>query len=129
MGMIFFISYKDKAKAKNLISIVMILLVVKWLPKQVSAMALFPFVLFKHSHYRDDPVLLNHEKIHLRQQIELLVLLFYIWYLLEYVVRLLQYHNHRQAYLNISFEREAYKNEKDLYYLKQRSFASFLKYI
>jgi hypothetical protein len=129
MGMIFFISYKDKAKAKNLISIKMILLVVKWLPKQVSAMALFPFLLFQHSHLKYNRVLLNHERIHLRQQLELLVLPFYIWYLLEYVVRLLQYHNHRQAYLNISFEREAYQNEKDLHYLKQRSFASFLKYI
>lgn len=67
MGMIFFISYKDKAKAKNLISIKMILLVVKWLPKQVSAMALFPFLLFQHSHLKYNRVLLNHERIHLRQ--------------------------------------------------------------
>ena len=107
----------------------MILLVVKWLPKQVSAMALFPFLLFQHSHLKYNRVLLNHERIHLRQQLELLILPFYIWYLLEYIVRFIRYRNHRLAYLNISFERDAYQNEKDLHYLKQRSFRSFLKYI
>jgi hypothetical protein len=33
------------------------------------------------------------------------------------------------AYRNISFEREAYANEKDLDYLKRRSFFGFLKSI
>lgn len=107
----------------------MILLVIKWLPKGVSALSLFPFVLMNNKKFRYDTVLINHERIHLRQQLELLILPFYIWYLLEYLFRLIQFRKHHLAYLNISFEREAYKNEKDLYYLKQRSFASFLKYI
>lgn len=34
----------------------------------------------------------------------------------------LQYKNHYQAYRNISFEREAFTNKKDLDYLKKRSF-------
>jgi hypothetical protein len=107
----------------------MILLVIKWLPKSVSALALFPFVLLKNKKFRYDTVLINHERIHLRQQLELLVLPFYIWYLLEYFLRLLQYRNHQQAYFNISFEREAYKNEKNLNYLKQRSWLMFLRYV
>lgn len=107
----------------------MILLVLKWLTKGVSALALCPFVLLKNKKFRNNTVLINHERIHLRQQLELLVLPFYIWYLLEYLFRLIQFREHHLAYLNISFEREAYQNEKDLYYLKQRSFASFLKYI
>lgn len=107
----------------------MFLLVIKWLPRGVSAMAMYPFILINRRDLGTDAVLLNHEKIHLRQQIELLVLPFYIWYLLEYIVRLLQYRSHHEAYLNISFEREAYTNEKDLYYLKQRSFVSWLKYL
>ena len=37
--------------------------------------------------------------------------------------------NINEAYHAISFEREAYKNEKDLDYLKKRSFWSFLRYI
>ena len=72
---------------------------------------------------------INHEKIHTRQQIELLILPFYLWYFTEYLFRLIQYRDRLKAYHNISFEREAYANEKDLSYLKSRSFWSFLKYI
>jgi hypothetical protein len=107
----------------------MILLVIKCLPKSVSALALFPFVLLKNKKFRYDTVLINHERIHLRQQLELLVLPFYIWYLLEYLFRLIQFRRHHLAYLNISFEREAYQNEEDLYYLKQRSFSAWLRYL
>jgi hypothetical protein len=37
--------------------------------------------------------------------------------------------NINEAYHAISFEREPYKNEKDLDYLKKKSFWSFLRYI
>ena len=74
-------------------------------------------------------VFVNHEKIHLRQQLEMLILPFFIWYFLEYLVRLVQYKNKDLAYRNISFEREAYANETDLDYLKNRSFFRFLNYI
>ena len=72
---------------------------------------------------------MNHERIHLKQQLELLILPFFIWYGLEFLVRLLQYKNRREAYLNISFEREAYHNEFNLEYLKKRPFWCFLKYL
>lgn len=78
---------------------------------------------------KNNEVFLNHEKIHIRQQLELLVFPFYIWYGLEYLVRLIQYRDRQKAYYNISFECEAYKNEKDLYYLQQRSFWKFMSYI
>jgi hypothetical protein len=74
-------------------------------------------------------VLLNHERIHIRQQVELLIVFFFVWYFVEYLTRLIQYKNRREAYYNISFEREAYANEKDLDYLKKRSFWNFLKYL
>jgi hypothetical protein len=106
----------------------MFLLVIKWLLRGVSALALFPFVLLKNKKFRNDTVLINHERIHLRQQLELLVLPFHLWYLMESVVRLVQYCNHRQAYLNISFEREAYFNERDLNYLRERGFWKFRFY-
>ncbi len=73
--------------------------------------------------------LLNHEKIHLRQQAEMLVLPFYIWYSIEYLMRLAQYRNGRTAYRNISFEREAYHNESDNTFLYNRPFWNFLKFI
>lgn len=72
---------------------------------------------------------MNHEKIHLKQQIELFILPFYVFYTFEFLWRLVQYRQWHLAYRNISFEREAYKNEKDLDYLKTRSFYSFIKYI
>ena len=108
----------------------MFLIVTKYLiPKGYRGLAIFPFVFAKYSSDKENPVFVNHERIHLRQQLELLILPFFIWYFLEFLVRLIQYKSWNLAYGNISFEKEAYSNEKDLGYLKRRSFWSFLKYI
>ena len=92
-------------------------------------MTIYPFVFLKRKELKQNLVLMNHEKIHLRQQIELLVIPFYLFYVLEFLIRLVQYKNWNKAYRNISFEREAYQNEFNLNYLTQRPFWSFLKYI
>ena len=76
-----------------------------------------------------DKYIINHEKIHTRQEIEMLFIPFYVFYLLEYLFRLIQYKNHHKAYINISFEREAYKHGNDLSYLQQRKFFSWIKYL
>ena len=108
----------------------MFLIVAKYLiPKGYRGMAVFPFVLMKYDFDKTNKVFVNHEKIHLRQQFEMLILPFFIWYVLEFLIRLVQYKNKDLAYRNISFEREAYANEKDLDYLKKRSFCRFLIYI
>lgn len=108
----------------------MYILVFKYLtPKWVRGITIFPFIVLSYKQDRDNAVLINHEKIHIRQQIELLVIPFFLWYGLEFLFRLLQYRNSKEAYLNISFEREAYQNEKNLDYLKQRSFWRFFKFI
>ena len=108
----------------------MILIVSKYLiPKGYRGLTVFPFVFLKSANSKSDLVLINHEKIHLRQQLELLILPFFIWYGLEFLLRLLKYKNRQLAYRMISFEQEAYANEKDLHYLKQRSFWDFLKYL
>ena len=99
------------------------------IPKGYSGLTLFPFVLLKYNKLKTDYVLINHERIHLRQQLELLILPFYVLYLLEFLVRLCQYENWHLAYRNISFEREAYSKEKDLEYLKSRSFWNFINYL
>ncbi len=90
--------------------------------------AIWPFIVIKDSFLKQDDAFINHERIHLRQQVELLILPFYIIYLAEYVIRVIQYRNLQQAYRNISFEREAYLNEGNLYYLKKRKPWSFIKY-
>ena len=98
-------------------------------PRGYTGIAVFPFVFLKHKGLKLDKTLINHEKIHLRQQLELFIIPFYIVYSLEFLVRLIQYKNWQQAYRNISFEREAYINERDLHYLKSRSFWNFIRYI
>lgn len=108
----------------------MFLIVAKYLiPKGYRGMAVFPFILMKYYKDQVNVVFLNHEKIHLRQQLEMLILPFFIWYIVEFFIRFIQYKNKDLAYRNISFEREAYINEADLNYLKSRSFFQFLRYI
>lgn len=68
----------------------------------------------------------NHEAIHTKQMKELLYVIFYILYLLEWLYRLTQKGN---AYKNISFEKEAYDNEKDTDYLDRRKHFSWIGYI
>ncbi len=105
------------------------ILISKYLvPNGYNGLTIFPFVFLKHKRFANDAIILNHEKIHLRQQLELLILPFYIIYTLEFLVSLLKYRNWFKAYKNISFEREAYYNELNLNYLKQRRFWQFLKY-
>lgn len=109
----------------------MLLIVAKYLiPKGYRGLTIFPFVLLKFQKDKANEVLINHEKIHFRQQLELLILPFYIWYFLEYILRFIQYRNTNLAYRNICFEREAYINETDLNYLNKRpvwSWRHFLK--
>ncbi len=89
---------------------------------KVSGMALFPFILVKNKAFVTDKALINHERIHLKQQAEMLLLPFYLAYILNYLINLCRYKSHTEAYLNIVFEREAYQNERNLNYLKQRGF-------
>lgn len=107
---------------------IMILITKYLLPKGYIGLTLFPFIILKFEGLRSDTVLINHEKIHLRQQLELLVLPFFFIYIVEFLIRLLQYRSWKLAYRNISFEREAYGNEKDLDYLKTRPFWNFFKF-
>ena len=107
----------------------MFLIVTKYLiPKGYRGLAVFPFVFVKYRLDKQNKFFVNHEQIHLRQQLELLIIPFFIWYFLEFFLRLIQYKNFDLGYRNISFEREAYAKEKDLGYLKKRFFWKFLKY-
>lgn len=73
-------------------------------------------------------ILLNHERIHIRQQLELLVIPFYIWYVSEWFFHYAKCRHWWHAYRQISFEREAYDNEEDFEYLKKRKLWGFLKH-
>ncbi|WP_164108968.1 MULTISPECIES: hypothetical protein [Sphingobacterium] len=95
---------------------------------RASAVTIFPFIFVKTKKLGEDMVLINHEQIHIKQALELLVLPFYILYLLEFLIQLVHCRDFHRAYRNISFEREAYFNEGDLDYRKNRKVWSFTKY-
>lgn len=96
---------------------------------KISAIALFPVILLRRPEDRYDRTLINHEKIHLRQQLELLIIFFYLWYVIEYYFWYFRLKDSFLAYKYISFEREAFAMEDDHDYLKTRKLWSFWKYI
>lgn len=98
-------------------------------PKGFSGITIYPFVFVRDNYWAKKQEFITHEKIHLKQQIELLILFFYLWYGIEFIIRIGQYKNVRKAYRNISFEREAYANEKNINYTVTRKFFSFIKYL
>jgi hypothetical protein len=107
------------------------LIKVNCLGKRTIAMAVFPFIFVnKNKLDKFGETAFRHELIHHRQQKEMLLIFFYVWYVLEYAFRIIQYKFYiDEAYMNISFEREAYANERDKYYLKKRKFWNWVKYL
>ena len=88
--------------------------------KGFLAMNLFGF-LFVREELKDklDNITINHESIHTKQMKETLWIGFYIWYVIEWLIRVLFTKDRfsKKAYRNILFEQEAYNNERDLNYI------------
>lgn len=102
----------------------------KYLPlKGYVAINLFGLIFARKEFKPLSRITENHERIHTAQIRELLFVFFYIWYGIEWLVRLFQYRDRKVAYLNISFEREAYRNQNNLGYLKARKKYRNLKYL
>ncbi len=98
-------------------------------PKGFGGLAIFPFIFLSAARLKGDSPFLNHERIHLRQQVEMLIVPFFIWYAIEFLVRLAMTRNFSSAYRTIGFEREAYAKEKDPLYLKSRPLWNFIKFL
>jgi hypothetical protein len=108
----------------------MLIIVSRYLiPKGFRGFTFFPFVFLKFKNDKQNEVLLNHERIHIRQQLEMLIVPFFVWYFVEYLFRLVQYKDRKIAYRNISFEREAYLNDDNSNYLFNRKLYCFFKYL
>lgn len=95
----------------------------------------------------------NHEKIHLRQQLEVMLLsaavmaamilifgwswwwlltaaaVYYAGYGIDYAIRYFAYGSPNEAYRNIACEQEAYLNQYDRAYLRQRRPFTWVKYL
>lgn len=97
--------------------------------KNYVGLSFWPFIILKNDALKTDIKLINHEKIHLKQQLELLIIPFYIIYITEWLLRSLFHLSFYRGYQNISFEREAYVNEHNLNYPNERKAFSFMKYL
>jgi len=85
---------------------------------------------------------LDHEAIHMEQWKELLIIIFLLWYVIEWLIKVLIYtlkwaikgckkgaFSWHELYRSISFEREAYTNDKNPNYLRTRKRYAFKKYL
>lgn len=81
----------------------------------INGIVLWPFVFY--SDKIPDPVVMNHEGIHLEQIRRTGVLKFYAQYLSEYFHGRRKGLSHHEAYRGISFEKEAYLNQHDSFYI------------
>ena len=84
----------------------------------------------KTKQYRYDRTI-NHERIHFKQQKELLLVGFLLWYFINWIVELIKipFGGDKKAYADIIFEREAKANQANFSYLADRKPFSFLKYL
>lgn len=96
--------------------------------KGFSAINLFG-ILFARKGAMINEITINHESIHTAQMKELLYVIFYLWYFIEWLIKLCKYRNSKKAYRNIRFEREAYANQYYPDYLKYRKKFSFIDYL
>jgi len=87
------------------------------------------FWIFFAKGVKVTPQLENHETIHYCQQREMLFVLQWLWYGVEYLVRRIKRRSHDAAYMSLSFEREAYANENSLEYLKTRKRFAWVRYL
>lgn len=97
-------------------------------PRKFLAINLFGFIFTRDINKITNRTII-HESIHTMQMKETLYIFFYIWYGIEWIVRLIEYKDATLAYYNISFERESYSNEDNIEYLKTRKNFSWIKYI
>lgn len=91
----------------------------------ITAITLYPFIISRDEMSED---VLRHETIHIAQQKELLVVLFYILYGWDYLMGMIKYRNKEKAYFRIRFEQEAYDNMFKEDYLKNRKLYTWRKY-
>ena len=87
-----------------------------------KGIALYPFIFIKKilKNKKVNKFILNHEKIHIQQQLELSIVFFYILYTYWWITK---------GYSKIPFELEAHKNMYDLEYLKNRKKYSWKIYL
>ena len=98
--------------------------------KGYRAACVWPFIFMRpETDIPERKDILNHEMIHARQQLEMLWLFFFLWYVIEYLIKRIRYRDHDKAYRSISFEKEAFLNDSKPGYPDNRKSFSWLKYL
>jgi hypothetical protein len=94
---------------------------------EIHAITIWPFIFISDS---GDPDTILHEKIHLRQQVELGIFGFYFLYAFFYFYFKLKNKNNLGAYYSIPFEKEAYAaTVEGESYLRRRLFLSWINFL
>lgn len=88
-------------------------------PRPFSGISLCGIIIFRRD-VRVSSADVRHELIHFRQQCEWLFVGFFVVYVLEFACHLIRLRHWMQAYRAISFEREAYRYQRDDEYLSHR---------
>ena len=79
-------------------------------PKGFKGITILNMIFVRKNAIINDSFI-RHETVHWEQQKEMLIVLFYLWYVVEYIIRLIAYRSHNKAYKSIMFEKEAYTLE------------------
>ena len=101
----------------------------KWFPfGGYKAINLFG-ILFTKSDLSETEI--NHEAIHTAQMKEMLYVFFYLWYGIEYLIIWVTnlFKSQHDHYHEVSFEEEAYANQKNFQYLDTRKHYAWTQYL
>ncbi|MBO5217547.1 MAG: hypothetical protein J6B41_07380 [Alistipes sp.] len=106
------------------------IIVNRFIPFKGFAAMYFFGLLFVRKGARVGERMIRHEAIHHEQAKEMLFIFFYLWYVVEWLLRLLlQPFTGKNAYRNISLEREAYAKQRYVGYTDTRKHFHWLRYI
>lgn len=102
----------------------------KYLPPEgYKAMTVGPLI-FVRKPFVLGSVDINHETIHWEQQKEMWIIPFFLWYIIEFIIKYVYYgFKWHKAYRSLSFEREAYYNQEIMTYLNNREPFAWINYI
>ena len=100
----------------------LIYLINKVYNNRLLGLSVYPFIFLKDTKKENDNIstIYNHELIHHLQSEETLVICFPLISLTHFIYNLCKFRNMKKAYLNICFEKEAYKYMSDLDYINNR---------
>ena len=94
-------------------------------PMGIIGLAVWPFIFLDPQYVSDR--LIQHEEIHLKQQVELLVVGFYILYAFYFIKNYIRYRKFYISYRKIPFEIEAFEHQETKNYLENRKRFAWLK--